>query len=755
MTRRRVLAAASVAAVALLAVRASGSGGPPPLPDYVTANALQPIDRVALAAGRVGIVKGGAPAPVLYLDWRLLNGLASGAEATDALATPCCGERQDNSYAWLAARRTVPGASPDVYYVATERQGPNYTSIPTCFGDAFDTAVVTLKDRVAHNGAGSPWVRAWLAAQDAVFDGCSKTGVVLPPLDAAAPAWLRADHAYQAAALALYDGRLAEAERSFAAIERDHQSSWQPLAVYLQVRTVLRAAITGSDAAGFARAHAALARLQQAPAGTYGKSEIDRIAQILEYHERPAALLARLDRDLGTVAPAPDIAVKFKDYWALSETSPVKPEAADWIATVQTRDRSAGVAHAQEQWQATHRTAWLVAALSLVTPQDGASKALVADAARTDPRDPAWLSLHYHAMRLTIGRVPDDVMRAQVDPVLARTDLTPSDRNIFLAIRTQLAPTLADFAVHALRQPYCAGSATGCIDGDWPAGDGLLGRRGQAFVGLGGDARVIIDRLPLASRLALGRDPDLPRDFRLDLALTNYARAVALRNTAAIDETARALIKLLPQVRADWARIVATAPGPNKRFAEIFVMAKIPSLRTDLADYTRPEGTEPAFSGYWTNWMTPPVGHQAAAAAFPPASGYMPERYRDGGNASEDADPSDLPCAGKCGQGRFPFHTPPFAVPLVPAALAERQRFPMSDGEDYAASGATSMWDEALAYVRAHPNDPRAAETLYRLIRVGRWGGNHNHLGKRAFALLHSRYPKSIWAKRSPYYYNG
>jgi hypothetical protein len=56
--------------------------------------------------------------------------------------------------------------------------------------------------------------------------------------------------------------------------------------------------------------------------------------------------------------------------------------------------------------------------------------------------------------------------------------------------------------------------------------------------------------------------------------------------------------------------------------------------------------------------------------------------------------------------------------------------------------------------VKVRPRDPRAGEMLYRLIRVARWGGNHDQLGRRAFTLLHARYPKSIWAKRSPYWYN-
>ena len=47
--------------------------------------------------------------------------------------------------------------------------------------------------------------------------------------------------------------------------------------------------------------------------------------------------------------------------------------------------------------------------------------------------------------------------------------------------------------------------------------------------------------------------------------------------------------------------------------------------------------------------------------------------------------------------------------------------------------GALSVWDEALAYARANPRDPRSPELLYWLIHIARWGGNHDHLGRRAF----------------------
>jgi hypothetical protein len=108
---------------------------------------------------------------------------------------------------------------------------------------------------------------------------------------------------------------------------------------------------------------------------------------------------------------------------------------------------------------------------------------------------------------------------------------------------------------------------------------------------------------------------------------------------------------------------------------------------------------------------------------------------------------------GRCGLGTFPLKLPKFSTALLNRARAERGYFVTASSLSRSTT-AHSLWDEMLMYVRSHPSDARAPEALYRLIRVARWGGNHNHLGRRAFRLLHGRNPRSPWAKRSPYYYD-
>jgi hypothetical protein len=62
----------------------------------------------------------------------------------------------------------------------------------------------------------------------------------------------------------------------------------------------------------------------------------------------------------------------------------------------------------------------------------------------------------------------------------------------------------------------------------------------------------------------------------------------------------------------------------------------------------------------------------------------------------------------------------------------------------------------AIVWVRAHPNDPEAAEALHLAVRSTRFGcrdGESTAWSHRAFSLLHRNYPESPWTKRTPYWF--
>jgi hypothetical protein len=739
-----------LAALLLLLSRAAlASGVGLTIPWTIDPYGGTPAEQDAFYTGNTGILLNREPWPRLFAAWRLLHALPVGAEAGKTLALPCCGlvaPVYPAIEAWLAARAAVPDAPPkQSFNILPFRSARDFMSVQTCFPDAFTTAIHTLSDRIAAYGAGDPWVGVWLTGQDAVFDACSGIDP-LPALESTAPDWLKADHAYQQAAVSLYHRAFADAERQFDAIAADAGSPWQPMAPYLAARAAVDAALPGNDAAAFDHAREKLAALESPD--VYGHAQRAVLLGALDFRQHPDARRTELATELTAPALPPTVAPDFKDSRRLGQSELGDPAYLDWIAVfgripdkpeaawfehfkadlVWQTDADA-LAHARARWAATHDPAWLLAALSWSSP--GPDAADLVSAARAIPTDsPAYLTVLYHRIRLDSAADPATT-RADLDAALARTDLSLTSRNLLLAERTMVAADLPDVGRLAPRQSPCLtddDSAKGCLAGDFmmefPAGSVL-----RPDVRFGDDAAAIIDRLPLAPRAQLAQDAALPPALRLDLGLTTWVRAVLLQDMATADRLAAALRPLLPQMDNEWQAFLAAKAGQDKRFAAWFILAKIPGLDTDLrGTYTRPQGTVADFDGHWHDWLY-------AAAGAPP----VPPPAIEG----------DIVCFGMCGPGAFPLRLPGFVADAAAQAATERGRFAPRDP-----SSAVSVWEDVLTYVKAHPSDPRSPEALYWLVRVSRFGTGHNRSSYRAFLLLHQRYPASTWAKASKYFYD-
>ena len=787
---------------ALVACGASASGPSPTAPWSVDQYGGDPADADAFFQGRQGIVMSTAPRPMGFIAWRLLHGRSVGRDAGEALATPCCDtpwwarDYRGGASGWFAARNAV-ASSPAAAYLGAERPGPNGTSTANCFPDAFDAATATLRDRAMRYGAASGGVKGWVAAQDAVFRGCSDAGSALPPALPGAPQWLSMDREYQSAALALYAGRNREAAARFDAVARDPTSSWRASGLYLVARADVRQALADRTPAAYATARAAIEALSASP-GARWRDQARGLEDVVDLNAAPTAFLASLQGKLDAPTLAPDVAVAFRDFTDLGKTAAAKPDALDWIDTLRAAPgrmsfdargessaqiaarevmwyeaaRTHALAHAGERWRAGGDAVWLVAALSLANADDPQTPELLRATDRVRSSEPAWISVQHHALRLTLARAPAAETRGRLDAILARRDLSASDRNVFAAQRAQVASSLADFARFATRRRLCPQGWSvdwpetkppGCIRGRWDAGDvqpsGIYdGTKGLGSVALGDDARATIDRASLSDRIALAGDRRLPAALRLDVALTNYGRAVQLQNEAGINASATQLTSLIPLMSSRFRDVVTAKRGAAKWFAEFLVLAMIPGIRTDLIDYERPEGRRVVdFQGHWSDWgvlrrpvyrILPPrlVIYQARGTGFPSdASDTWPDSA------------TDLTCLDECGRGAAPLRLPDFVRAQAARATEERGWFFRTD-HDYGApppatpAGAVDAWDEMLAYARSHPADPRIPEALHWLVHVGHFGGSHEHSGRRAFMLLHTRYANSRWARATPFY---
>jgi hypothetical protein len=98
-------------------------------------------------------------------------------------------------------------------------------------------------------------------------------------------------------------------------------------------------------------------------------------------------------------------------------------------------------------------------------------------------------------------------------------------------------------------------------------------------------------------------------------------------------------------------------------------------------------------------------------------------------------------------------------TPIDPVFLAPAERQRAADelailmSRD---SGSNELAQRVVGWARRNPQDPRAPEALHRVVRGVRVGCNNENSGtlaKAAFELLHTRYGKSPWAARTPYWY--
>lgn len=732
--------------VLALCPAAMASGGGISVPWPIDPYGGSPAEQDAFYDGNTGILLGRAPWARLFAAWRMLHGLQVGDEAGNTLAEPCCGGgyamADTAKAAWVAARMAVPNAKPiKDYQIDPFRQVGDFFAVPTCFPDAFNTAAVTLATRIADHGASDPWIKAWLDGQDKVFTACSED-VDLPPPDSAAPAWLKADAAYQAAAVALYSRHFEDAEKRFDVIAADPASPWHSKGPYLAARAAVDAALPSSNAAVVAHAREKLQALAAPEA--YGHADLARLTGALDFRGQPDARRIVLTQALTGPALPANSAADFKDSRRLGQSPPGQPAYLDWIAVfgrIPDKPEAAwfdhydvdqiwhsdaeALAHARDRWQATLDPAWLIATMAWTDPGRDAAD-LVTAATALPVSHPAYLTALYHRVRLG-----DPDAQAALETALARPDLSSTTRNLLTAERTLSARDIGDLARLAPRDSPCltaTGDEKGCVAGDYQM-EILPASQNRPDIRFGNEAAAIIDRLPIQDRARLAAMPTLPAPLRLDVALTTWVRAVLAQDGATADTLAGALQTLLPQLGAEWKTYLSAKAGDDKAFAAGFILARLPGADVDLRDnYTRPQGAVADFDGHWQDWVYAP----ATAVPVPPS----PVE-------------GDLICFGMCGPGAFPLRLPEFVNATAAKAAQERGRYrPV----DKAATG--SVWEGVLAYAKAHPADPRSPEALYWLVRVSRYGTGHNRSSFRAWVLLHNRYPKSTWTAASKYFYD-
>lgn len=648
---------------------------------------------------------------------------------------------------WSELHVRVDGTTPGI---GVYRTIGDYQSIVNCLGSAYASAAKTLTERMGRYGAASAEVRAWLKAQDRVFENCAGEHLVLPdPAPAGADAFVRGDRNYQIAAAYFYAMQYDEAVRRFRQIAADQTSPWRPYGRYLAARALLRQVTTAKelDRAKLAESETEFRGVLQDPAASFlhasARGLLDRIALRANPTERLRVLSAALStRDVGDQ--------ELRDYESLMDTAlgdttvldyeaiPDRPGLAatsdmnDWILVMQATG-SGAVARALAKWKAGSALPWLAAALWKVPASAADVASLVDAAARVDERSPAYYTIAFLRIRLLALSERAEEARAALAKLPATAGLygkAPDAEtfNLISALRFKLARSLDELLAAAPR------TVVGNREGAWNDAEYGAAPKGPQDPVFDDDAGTVFStRLPLEHLVSAAKSPALPARLRLRVASAAFVRAWLLNRFDDALAVAPVLRQLSPSLAPDMRRFETARMTQDRYIAGLRLVLRTPGLHAsvkgieDDEDHSHKELARDFDHMFRRNWWC----------------GSDDER----GAVGEDA-----------GSQVMEFLYPANVVPY-PAFVSKAETAAVEAERD--ALGALGpapnyLAAEAVKWAKARPSDPDAAEALAHAVEGTRWGCTNDEttrMSRAAFQTLHQLFPQTEWARKTKYWY--
>jgi tetratricopeptide (TPR) repeat protein len=665
------------------------------------------------ASGQLGILRPKYYRRYLVVAFRYLTGVPLSQEEAAAFnprrpAVPATTDPPTPVGQWTEARNRVPGVTA-IQAIEQYRplQPPSFESYRNCLDDAFVHAAQTLRERAARWGLNSPLLAEWVRGQDAVFKNCDKGKEMPPALPPGADSLLRADRRYQTAAAEFYTEQYEAAEKDFGAIGRDADSPWQDLGEFMVARTLIREATVGEHAEKLPEAQRALDSIIANPQKAKWRNAARGLREFVTARLDPDRQILALSERLMGSESGPEFTRALTDFTLLwdkrNDAPPRETELTDWIATFQAQNW----AHAVERWRARRPSdrpsdAWLVAALSSIPHDDPAVPELLAAAQRVQAT-PAWGSAVFYGISLQLARGEIEAARKWVDQALTANP-SPDVRNEFLAQRMALGRSWDEFLRYGPRMPVALG---GDFNDEPIEQSGPRYRRKHLFAT---DFTVPLNlEAPLERWVDAASNNLLPPDLQADIAQAGWVRAVVLDQIPQAQALAARLATLRLQLRTPLQAWLGEKDPQAAKFQAVLLMLRTPGLQPAIRDKFGRLTAVDRIDDFRDNWwdLSEPGSVPEKAPQFLPG----PERT-----------------AGQKEWQRL---------------QAEALRAP-----DY-------LCRETVAWARAHPDDPRVPEALHLAVRTTRYtnGVRTTTFPKLAFALLHTRYPKSKWAALTPYWY--
>lgn len=782
ITSHRLFAAAAMLACA--SVHASGGGAW----DAYVNRSIPDIALGRYQAGELGVVMGSYNRVYLYQAWR---SVALGADGLKAAPNPAGGLLRavgSRSGGWNntgsgrevydAWKQAVSAALKQPPIVEKKGSALAYGYL-NCPAGSYTFATNTLNELARRSDATPARLAAWVATQQQVFKFCgddpeaprnrySEDKPVLPmpvALPSTEALYWRQMQQYQLASAAFYDENYTLSGDLFAQIGATDKHPLRVWGEYLSLRSLARAAtyIPGPNAMqarwneeremrieGPVAAAARLARQQEKLATIQARiahivadptlaqlHEASRaIGRAMQVRLTPSLRFAELSKLLDNPGGDPYLEDHLGDWLVLANDMLRQPygEGADrrrelrknagfvdWIQTLQQcreyqakTDCASEQQHALALWKLYRKDgnqplarSWMLAAAML---SDRMPPELEQASLQVAVTAPEYLTLRHALVRHYRLSKQADKARAIADAVLAGPQLAAADstsaRNQFLQERFAVATSPDDAANYLMRRhagnldPDTGEAAASFVDRTDIAADGL---------------RWLNSGLSTADLLALASNPKLGTELRTNLNVAAWMRLDLLAQDDAALAAAAQLEQLAPELAA-LAHQYRTQTSAAERHYGLLVNA----MRYGLSPVFQSDAGKPALrsagdtlADMWCKMPATPGAH------------YFEETQVE----------SSLP------------------MPEL-GDTATRNRELAGLGALKTATGYAGA--AVLQRAKAMPGDPELPWLLYVTVQSTRGGcldDDASALSKSAFALLHKRYGKTVWANKTPYHY--
>ncbi len=718
-------------------------------------------------AGHLGVVQPSYYDVYLAIAYRVLSGKPISAEeiakAKKYWAYDDVVHQSDDQMmqAWYAARAAARLPKPssdrtDQYFAdkAYKRIERTFGAYLNCTPDAFRNAALTVQSRTQRFGAGTPVMQDWVQAQDAVFSNCTEPQSVPDAAPANADPLIKADRAYQLAAAHFYREQFDQARAEFLQIAQDHSSPWSMIAPYLAARTLIRQATLSApedkpfDPKLLAQADTELRAILADKNAAEIHPAVLRTLGFVEFRLQPQQRMHTLALEISGEQPTTDLGQALIDYTRLLEQKtndqqPAADDITDWILTAKSNDLAQAREHALARWQQTHALPWLIAALVKSKAQDTQVDALLKAAAAVPDDSPAHASASFERARLLVGQQKFAEARHLLDRELERVPQPPNQtRNLLLGLRWRVAQDFDEFLKFAPQVPveYTNGYDEDeyCVDDNCSSSPENAQPKPVALFNVS-VASTLNHVTPLQLLSDGTRSKLLPQNLRQALLLSTWTRAAILGDSAQAVALGKQSAQAIPETASYVNAYVAATDAETRQFAAVFAVLHFPGMRPYVnAGVLR--GTPLAkIDEYRDNWWCEDVGRRIGVPNFDN------ELYSGTYNQQPSADSTAPP--------RNP-------LPPAPAFSSSQQRTEAS-GEwtrlSQIGTAPNYFGKVVLAWAKAHPDDARVPEALHLVVRSTRYGCTNREtttVSKQAFDRLHSQYPKSQWAKQTPFWFN-